>query len=150
VAGHAHHTFARSEPGYCCRLLLVQNYSAVTAACLVIRKVVYEQVGGLTEESLKVNFNDVDFCLRVQEAGYRNLWTPYAELYHHESYSRGYENTQEKQARFSGEITYMQHRWGGLLYQDPCYNPNLTLDYSDFTLAWPPRVTKPWLAAERA
>ena len=85
-------------------------------------------------------FNDVDFCLRVREAGYRNVWTPYAELYHHESATRGCEDTLEKQLRFRGEVLYMQKRWGEVLLNDPAYSPNLTLDYADFSMAWPPRV----------
>src|SRR5690606_34068335 len=110
-----------------------------TAACLVIRKSIYEQVGGLNETDLSVAFNDVDFCLRVREAGYRNIWTPYAELYHHESATRGFEDTPEKQTRFGLEIAYMKKRWGTQLINDPAYSPNLTLDYEDFSLAWPPR-----------
>ncbi|HSW36320.1 MAG TPA: glycosyl transferase family 2, partial [Candidatus Limnocylindrales bacterium] len=90
--------------------------------------------------NLKIAFGDVDFCLRVREAGYRNVWTPYAELYHHESATRGYEDTPEKQARFAGEGRYLQDRWGRLLLHDPAYSPNLTLDRGDFSYAWPPRV----------
>ena len=112
----------------------------MTAACLLVRKAVYEQVGGLNETELRVAFNDVDFCLRLREAGYRNVWTPYAELYHHESATRGQEDTPEKRARFAGEIAYMQRRWGDWLANDPAYTPNLTLQYTDFSLAWPPRV----------
>ncbi|HEA1146475.1 TPA: glycosyltransferase family 2 protein, partial [Escherichia coli] len=89
VAGHSHKQYPRHHPGYFSRLLLTQNLSAVTAACLLIRKNIYEEVAGLDEENLHVAFNDVDFCLKVREAGYRNLWTPYAELYHYESISRG-------------------------------------------------------------
>jgi len=111
----------------------------VTAACLLIRKEIYEAVGGFNEK-LQIAFNDVDFCLRVREAGYRNVWTPYAELYHHESATRGVENTAEKQKRFAKEVEYVKQRWGSLLLNDPAYNPNLTLDIEDFRLAWPPRV----------
>ncbi|WP_203705775.1 glycosyltransferase family 2 protein, partial [Escherichia coli] len=91
VAGHSHKQYPRHHPGYFSRLLLTQTLSAVTAACLLIRKNIYEEVAGLDEENLHVAFNDVDFCLKVREAGYRNLWTPYAELYHYESISRGAE-----------------------------------------------------------
>jgi GT2 family glycosyltransferase len=94
----------------------------------------------LNEKDLSVAFNDVDFCLRVQEAGYFNVWTPYAELYHYESKTRGLEDTPEKIARFQKEVAYMQNRWGTLLLQDPCYNPNLTLAREDFSLADVPRV----------
>lgn len=139
VAGHSHKRFDRNAPGYFRRLMLVQNLSAVTAACLLVRKEVYEQVGGLDEENLKIAFNDVDFCLKVREAGYRNLWTPYAELYHYESISRGAEDTPEKQARFSGEVSYMQSKWGQILALDPYYSPNLTLDREDFSISTRPQ-----------
>ncbi len=140
VAGHAHKHLPRGHFGYSMRAQLIQTLSAVTAACLVVKKNVFEEVGGLNEADLQVAFNDVDFCLRVREAGYRNVWTPYAELYHHESATRGYEDTPEKQARFAKEVQYMKQRWGDLLLNDPAYSPNLTLDHEDFSLAWPPRV----------
>nr|WP_256260997.1 glycosyltransferase family 2 protein [Shewanella sp. NIFS-20-20] len=132
VAGHAHKYFGSHHHGYHSRLSLVQNFSAVTAAALLVRKAVYQEVGGL-ETRLKVAFNDVDFCLKVREAGYRNLWTPFAELTHHESVSRGYEDSTEKQQRFQSEIDYMQQKWGEQLLNDPCYNPNLTLTHEDFS-----------------
>lgn len=134
VAGHAHRFLARDADGYQGRLKLVQNYSAVTAACLLVRREVYGQVGGLEEEHLTVAYNDVDFCLRVRAAGYRNLWTPYAELYHHESISRGEDDTPEKKARFDREVAYMRRVWGQELDQDPCYNPNLSRRREDFAL----------------
>ena len=88
--------------------------------------------------------NDIDFCLRVRAAGYRNHWTPYAELVHHESVTRGYEDTPEKQRRFRSEIETMQARWPALLtHDDPCYSPNLTAIAEDFSLAWPPRRELP-------
>ncbi len=138
VAGHAHKYLPRGHHGYMGRAVLAQEFVAVTAACLLVRRSIYEEVGGL-DESLAVAFNDVDFCLRVHEAGYRNHWTPYAELIHHESVSRGYEDTPEKQQRFKREIDTLQARWPHLLAHDPCYNPNLTMDAEDFSLAWPPR-----------
>jgi glycosyltransferase involved in cell wall biosynthesis len=140
VAGHAHKHLPKGHPGYFGRARLIQSVSAVTAACLVIKKDIYQEVGGMDEVNLKVAFNDTDFCLRVREAGYRNVWTPFAELYHHESATRGYDDTLEKRLRFRGEILYMQKRWGKALLTDPAYNPNLTLDREDFSLAWPPRV----------
>jgi len=140
VAGHSHKHLPRQNPGYWGRASLAQSFSAVTAACMVIRKEIYEKVGGLDELNLPVALNDVDFCLRVREAGYRNVWTPFAELYHHESATRGYENTAAKQARFAGERRYMKERWGDLLLHDPAYSPNLTLDHEDFSLSWPPRT----------
>lgn len=106
----------------------------MTAACLLVQREIYENVYGLDEENLKVAFNDVDFCLKVRKAGYRNLWTPHAELYHHESISRGHEDTPEKQARFRKEVEHMQAKWGDALKQDPYYNPNLTKDREDFSL----------------
>lgn len=139
VAGHSHKHLPRYQPGYSSRASLIQGMSAVTAACLVIRKAIYEEVGGLNEIDLMVSLNDIDFCLRVREAGYRNVWTPYAELYHHESKTRGYEDTPEKQARFAKERAYMKERWCDQLLNDPAYSPNLTLDLEDFSLAWPPR-----------
>ncbi|MBI4626987.1 MAG: glycosyltransferase [Verrucomicrobia bacterium] len=141
VAAHAWQTHPRGAAGQAHRNLLQQNLSAVTAACLVIRRETYQQVGGLEEEKLKVAFNDVDFCLKVRAAGFRNFWTPYAELYHHESASRGAEDTLEKRDRFRSEVEYMTAKWGDALVNDPAYNPNLTLTINDFTLALPPR---PW------
>jgi O-antigen biosynthesis protein len=138
VAGHAHLNRLRGDRGYFNRAVLHQSLSAVTAACLLIRREVFEQVGGL-DESLAVAFNDVDFCLRVREAGYRNVWTPYAEMIHHESATRGYETTPEKQARFTKEVQFMKERWGNKLLIDPAYNPNLSLDELDFSYAFPPR-----------
>jgi GT2 family glycosyltransferase len=134
VAGHSHKHFKRGEHGYFSRLNLVQNISAVTAACLLVRKTVFEQVNGLNEKDLTVAFNDVDFCLKVQAAGYRNLWTPYAELYHYESISRGAEDNPEKVARFNTEVVYMLNTWGTDKKPDPCYSPNLTNKREDFSV----------------
>lgn len=137
---HAHYKMPRGENGYFGRANLIQSFSAVTGACLVIRKEVYEAVGGLNEIELRVAFNDIDFCLRVREAGYRNVWTPYAELYHHESATRGADDTPLKQALAQYEAQYLAQRWGNLLLNDPAYSPNLTLHHADFSLAWPPRI----------
>lgn len=139
VAGHSHKYLPKGAHGYFCRAELIQEFSAVTAACLIIKKSIFDEVNGLNEENLKIAFNDVDFCLRVQEAGYLNVWTPFAELYHHESATRGLEDTPQKQERFSQEIQYIKSRWPNILV-DYTYNPNLTLDHEDFGLAWPPRV----------
>ena len=133
VAGHGHRFATSDAPGYLDRLRSVQNVSAVTAACLLIRKRVFDQVGGL-DESLTVAFNDVDFCLRVRAAGYLNLWTPFAELIHHESVSRGRDLTPTKARRFAGEYATMQRRWGADLLNDPYYSPHLTYDREDFSL----------------
>jgi glycosyltransferase involved in cell wall biosynthesis/SAM-dependent methyltransferase len=143
VAGHSHKHLPQGQFGYFARAQLIQTLSAVTAACLVIKKSIYQEVGGLDETNLKVAFNDMDFCLRVCEAGYRNVWTPYAELYHHESATRGHDDTPEKQLRFKDEVLYMNKRWGDALMNDPAYSLNLTLDHEDFSLAWPPRVGLP-------
>ncbi|MGH8500574.1 MAG: glycosyltransferase family 2 protein, partial [Methylococcales bacterium] len=139
VAGHAYLGKNADYPGQASRACLTQNLSAVTAACLLIRKNVFDEVGGL-DESLKVAFNDVDFCLRILRAGYRNVWTPFASLYHHESLSRGYEDTPEKRTRFQSEVLFMKNRWSEELDHDPAYNPNLTLNGNAFDLAYPPRV----------
>ncbi|WP_299941926.1 glycosyltransferase family 2 protein [uncultured Nitratireductor sp.] len=133
VAGHSHKYFDRDAPGYFYRLKVVQNVSAVTGACLVVRKDVYQQVGGLEEENLSIAFNDVDLCLKIRAAGYRNVWTPYAELYHLESVSRGTENNPEKVRRFRMEVDYMKAKWD--LNPDPYYSPNLTLNREDFSFA---------------
>ncbi|MAJ63284.1 MAG: hypothetical protein CL558_08340 [Alphaproteobacteria bacterium] len=143
IAGHSHKYYPRVSPGYFGRLVLAQELSAVTAACLLIRKSVYDEVGGL-DEGLKVAFNDVDFCLRVREAGYRNIFTPYAALYHLESISRGFEDTPEKLKRFQSEMKYLTDRWGEQLLVDPTYSPNLTLDTENFALAMPPRSYRAW------
>lgn len=137
VAGHVHKDLPRGEPGYCGRAVVTQNFGAVTAACLVIRRDIYQEVGGL-DEDLAVAFNDIDFCMRVGERGYRNLWTPHAQLYHYESASRGYEQTPEKMERFLREVAFMRRRWGSALYYDPAYNLNLDQELRDFSLAWPP------------
>jgi GT2 family glycosyltransferase len=134
VAGHSHKYYPREHPGYFYRLHLAQNFSAVTAACLLLRREVFEQVGGLNERHLTVAFNDVDLCLKVREAGYRNLWTPYAELYHHESVSRGGDDSPAKRARAKQEVDYMRRTWARQLDNDPAYSPHLTLAHEDFSL----------------
>lgn len=138
VAGHVYCREPRGTNGYFARARLTQAISVVTAACLLVRRDILMQVQGL-DERLAVAFNDVDLCLRIQQAGYRNVWTPFAELYHHESATRGYEDTPEKQARFRTEVEFMQARHGDLLSQDPFYNPNLSLQ-NPFALAFPPRT----------
>lgn len=134
IAGHSHKYFDSKDYGYFSRLRMVTNYSAVTAACLMIRKEVYLSISGL-DEDLEVAFNDVDFCMRVGKTGLRNVWLPQVKLYHHESKSRGQEDTPAKIARFNKEIEYVQARWGRCLLEDPYYNKNLTLDHEDFSLS---------------
>jgi GT2 family glycosyltransferase len=134
VAGHAHKYFSEESFGYFCRLKIIQNMSAVTAACMMMRKGIFEEVGGF-DESFSHAFNDVDICLKIRQKGYLIIWTPYAELYHHESLSRGYEDTEEKLTRFKNEIEYFQGRWRDILDRgDSYYNPNLTLDREDFSI----------------
>ena len=134
VAGHSHKYRARDDDGYFSRMRIAHNTSAVTAAALLLRREVFELVGGLDETGLRVAFNDVDLCLKVMQAGYRNLWTPFAELYHHESISRGSDETPEKRERFQQECAVMQARWSDVLARDPYYNPNLTLRREDYSL----------------
>ncbi|WP_256327415.1 glycosyltransferase family 2 protein [Variovorax sp. EL159] len=139
IAGHAHKHLARTDGGYFNRAQLTQSFSAVTAACLVVRKSVYEEVGGLDAVNLKISYNDVDFCLRLREAGYRNVWTPYAELYHHESATRPRDLDPAQRERAAREEGYMKTRWAAVIGNDPAYSPHLDLDTEDFRLAWPPR-----------
>ena len=134
VAGHLHKYYPASSDGYMGRLNYVQDVYADTAACLLIRKEIYDEVGGL-DESYAVAFNDVDFCVRVRQAGYTNVFTPFAQLYHYESKSRGMEDNPEKQKRFQGEVLRFQARWGDLLAAgDPCTNPNFDIQREDFSL----------------
>jgi GT2 family glycosyltransferase len=140
LACHAHLGLAYGDQGFQGRAVLQQSLSAVTAACLMVDRDKFEEVGGFNTK-LAVAFNDVDFCLRLLEAGYENLWTPYAELIHHESASRGTDETPTKSARLRAEKFYMWDRWQAIIDSDPAYNPNLTVEGEDFSLAWPPRRT---------
>ncbi len=133
-SGHAHRYFPRDAAGYCGRLQQVQNFTAVTGACLLVRKALFEQVGGLNETELTIAWNDIDLCLKVRAAGLRNLWTPHAELYHHESVSRGRDRSPEQRQRYQAETAYMYRTWGAIMRRDPCYNPNLTVAREDFSL----------------
>lgn len=134
TAGHAHKHFGRSHPGYMARASIAQNLSACTAACLMMRRDVFDEVGGL-DESFEVAFNDVDLCMKIRKKGYLVVFTPYAELYHYESKSRGNDSTPEKLERFRGEIDRFKEKWQKQLDDgDPYYNPNLTLTRDDFSL----------------
>ncbi len=134
VAGHAFLNFLPNAFGMLGRVVSAQNYSAVTAACLLTKKSCFDAVGGLTEE-LAVAFNDTDYCLKVRELGYLVVYTPFAYAYHYESKSRGYETTPEKKARYEKEADIFRRRWNRILTEgDPYYSPNLTLDYADFSL----------------
>jgi GT2 family glycosyltransferase len=144
LAAHAHSRFPRSSAGYVARAALAQNFSAVTAACLVVRKDHYDHVGGLNEIDLAIAYNDVDFCLKLTRLGLRNVWTPFVELYHFESATRGYEVGRDKLRRFEKEQRYMLKTWKAEIDRDPACNPNLTFDRADFGIAFPPREPLPW------
>ena len=134
VAGNIFTGLPRRFTGYFHKASIQQDLSAVTAACMMVKRSVYEEAGGL-EEKLQVAFNDVDFCLRVRKDGYLVVFDPYVELYHYESKTRGSENTKKKVRRFQSEIEYMRSHWLELLKKgDPMYNPNLTLTKWDYSL----------------
>ncbi len=141
VAGHAHSRLARHHPGYFGRIALHHRLMAVTAACLLIRKSHFMVVDGL-DEGLAVAFNDVDFCLRLHRAGLACIYTPYAEMVHHESASRGDDLTGERRERFLSEVKFMQERWKDTLQDDPFFSPNLSLWHGDFRPARPSRLPK--------
>jgi GT2 family glycosyltransferase len=143
IAGHAHRGSSATSPGYFGRLQLLQNYSAVTGACLMVRKDRYLQVRGMDERNFAVAYNDVDFCLKLRELGYRNTWTPDAVLLHLESASRGYEDNEPKKARLAEEGLRLREKWAKWIDDDPCYNRNLSLFTEDFSIAWPPRLPTP-------
>lgn len=128
VAGHSHLMLPNGHPGYFSRPRLIQNLSAVTFACAMTRRDVFEQLGGLNDKELTVAFNDIDYCLRAREAGYLVVYTPYASLFHRESKTRGLDVSPQKRARFSAEIDYMQARHAAVFkHGDPYYNPHLSL-----------------------
>ncbi len=132
LAGHYHKGFSRAHPGYMGRLTYAQDLSAVTAACMMVRRKVWEEVGGL-DEALKVAFNDVDLCLKIRKAGYLIVWTPFAELYHYESKSRGLDMASPKHKRFISEVLLVRQRWAKELEAaDPYFNPNFSLEREDF------------------
>ena len=134
IAGHCFVQQKRGTTGYCHRIICAQDYSAVTAACMMVKRSAFDAVGGLSEE-LAVAFNDIDFCMKLRNAGYLIVYNPYAELYHYESKSRGLEDTPEKVARFNKEVATFEKKWPDILKKgDPYYNPNLTLKSQDFSL----------------
>jgi O-antigen biosynthesis protein len=133
VAGHSHKHFGGDEPGYFYTLQTTNNFSAVTAACMMVRRSVFDETGGF-DEGIAIAFNDVDFCLRLRQTGYRNVYLPHVVLYHHESKSRGYEDTAEKQARFLREQLIMHERWKTDRVPDPYYNVNLSRDSEDYAI----------------
>ena len=132
IAEHAHKNLPRNAPGYMGRATLIQNATAVTAASMMVKTSLFRELCGF-DPVLAVAFNDVDLCVRIREAGYLIVFTPYAEAYHHESKSRGSEDTPEKQARFAGEVETFHKRWGALLSKgDPYYTPNFVLHGESF------------------
>ena len=132
-AGHTHYKMPRQHLGYMGRLCYAQDVTAVTGACLMVKKSIYEEVDGL-DESFTISLNDVDLCLKIREKGYLNIFTPFAELYHYESKTRGMEEG-EKLRRYERECAHFRDKWKEQLDAgDPYYNPNFSLDYSDFTL----------------
>lgn len=137
----------RHEAGYCNRLLLAQNLSVVTAACLVLRKKIFKEVGGFDEEKFAIAFNDIDLCLKIREKGYLIVWTPFSELYHMESASRGSDFAPEQITRFRREVSSLLEKWAAPFANDPYCNPNLAVynDRPDF--AFPPRIAHPWRRA---
>jgi len=144
LAGHVHVGLPRGSNGYLGRARVTQDFSAITGACVVVRRTVYEKVAGF-DEQLPVIANDVDFCMRLVRRGYRILWTPWAELYHVEQASRGSEDTHEGLLMRAQAVAYMTSKWGTELFVDPCYNPNLSLVGSYFEPTFSPRVKKPWV-----
>lgn len=134
VAGHAHRGIRYDSDGYCNRLKYTQNFSAVTAACLMVKKEIYLEVGGFNE-NLPISMNDVDFCLRVRQLGFRNIWTPHALLFHHESQSRGTEVNHKIRKQTQKEVSYIKDKWAELVRYDPAYNPNLTRLSEDFSIS---------------
>jgi GT2 family glycosyltransferase len=133
VAGHSHKHYKYGSSGYFNHINTVNNFSAVTAACLMCRRNVFEEVGGF-EEELPDNFNDVDFCFKLVEKGYRNIYLPHVVLYHYESKSRGNDYTGERLNRFIKEVEYIQRRWKKIIKNPPCYNLNLTREREDYSI----------------
>ena len=137
TAGHTHYRIPVQNLGYMGRLCYTQNVTAVTGACLLVKKSLYEQVGGL-DESFVISLNDVDFCLKLRKLGLLNVWTPFAELYHYESISRGLDDKGEKAERYNRESEHFREKWKAELEAgDPYYNPNFSLDRSDYALKDP-------------
>jgi GT2 family glycosyltransferase len=140
VADHAFRTAERGQAGYFSRAALEQDYSCVTAACMLVRRDIFEQIGGF-DIDLPTAFNDVDFCMRLRRSGARIIWTPAAELYHHESLTFGAHNSPQRAAQFERDVLMMRGRWQHILDSDPAYNPNLSFDREhQFQLAAPPRT----------
>lgn len=140
IAGHSHKAFPGDSPGYFGRLQIAHQVGGNTGACLLVRRSVYLEHGGLDAKNLKVSYNDVDFCIRLARSGLRHIWTPFAVLSHYESKSRGSDEAPGNRGRAARERHYMRWRWRSDLEYDPAYSSNLTNGTQDFGLAWPPRV----------
>jgi GT2 family glycosyltransferase/tetratricopeptide (TPR) repeat protein len=145
-AGHSFAGSPRDDVGRWGFLWMVRQVSAVTAACMALRRALYLQVGGMDDINFPVAFNDVDLCLRIGKRGYGILWTPYAELYHRESETRGADTDIERSSRLERDAEQLRQRWGEVLDRDPFYNQNCSLALPNFEPGFPPRRRKPWLA----
>lgn len=141
VAGHAFIGQPKGSGGYFGRAALEQDLSCVTAACMVMRRSVFDELDGY-DANFAIAFNDVDLCIRMRQAGWRIIWTPQVEMYHHESASLGRHDAPERKTTFEREVTLMRMKWAEALDNDPFYNPNLSLSSNDFALAFPPRISK--------
>jgi hypothetical protein len=144
VAGHQFWQMPHNYPGLNGETILVREVSSVTGACMLVRRSVFVEVGGFDANNLPVAFNDIDFCLRLRDRGYRNIFTPFAQLVHHESASRGTDFTPERREPFERECEYMIAKWGGVMRSDPFFNPNLSLELMGPKFADPPRGSRPW------
>jgi GT2 family glycosyltransferase len=144
VAGHVHRGLPADAPGHMGRALVVQNWSAVTGACMACRRSVYQEIGGMDETSLPVSYNDVDFCLRLGRHGYRIVWTPHAVLRHRESFSRRPDSRPENRARARAEYEAFLARWPSASQQDGAFSPNLARVADGTGFACPPRTRRPW------
>ncbi len=141
--------FSGHSPGYFGKLLLAQDVSCVSAACMVVPRAAFEAVGGFDERELAPSFNHVDFCIRLRRAGYRVMWTPHARLHHQKTKRRSSRQDNEKPLELSKEIAHMRESWGEVLARDPFWNPNLSLESKDPRVSLPPRIMRPWRAKER-
>ncbi|MCP3901100.1 MAG: glycosyltransferase family 2 protein, partial [Desulfobacteraceae bacterium] len=135
IAGPPHHLFQKDDVGYYARSHVIHNVSAVTGACLMVEKELYEAVGGMDEENFGISYNDIDFCLKLRQQGYRNVFTPYCEMYHFESLSRGYEDTPEKKSRLEKESSVFKDNWSLYFKEgDPYFSPHLSLEKTNFSI----------------
>ncbi len=145
VASHPYVREPREAEGYLLQLQVLREVAAVTAACMVVRQDRFLEVGGFDEKELPIAFSDLDLCFKLLRAGYRNLWTPYAELYHLESASRGPDEQPVDRQRFTEEGSVMRQRWQALIEHDPFHSPNLSLESNIPRPSWPPRVSWSWM-----